>query len=122
MKQVLIIDDDASVLGYLNRLVQRLDYKTITAASCDEAREKIISTDVGIIISDLYLPGSEPIVEWVDELITLADSRPLILITGESTEQLTTQVNKSGVTTCLTKPFELTFIKSLLQEHANWAE
>jgi two-component system, NtrC family, response regulator PilR len=116
MANILIIDDDIAVREYLATLVTRLHHQAFVASTCAEAIAQMANPDIQIIIADIYLPDSPPLGEWVDRLKTKANGRPLILITGEPSEELATKAQGHGIMAFLTKPFELAFIKSLLAQ------
>ena len=116
MANILIIDDDIAVREYLATLVTRLNHKAFQAATCAEGVAQMASRDIQIIIADIYLPDSPPLGEWVDMLKAKAARRPLILITGEPSEELAAKAQGGEITAFLTKPFELAFIKGLLAQ------
>jgi DNA-binding NtrC family response regulator len=114
MANILIIDDDIAVRDYLATLVTRLGHTAFPAATCAEGLAQIANPEIEIIIADIYLPDSPPLGEWVDQLKHHSAGRPLILITGEPSEELAAMAQGANITAFLTKPFELAFIKSLL--------
>ena len=114
MANILIIDDDVTVRQYLATLVGRLGHKAFQAATCAEGIEQMSHPNVEVIIADIYLPDSPPLDDWVKQLRTKSAGRPLILITGEPSEELAAKAQGGEITAFLTKPFELAFIKSLL--------
>ena len=116
MANILIIDDDIAVREYLATLVARLNHTPFQAATCAEGVAQMATPAIQIIIADIYLPDSPPLGEWVDQLKAKAAGRPLILITGEPSEELAAKAQGGGITAFLTKPFELAFIKSLLSQ------
>lgn len=119
MAKVLIIDDDIAVREYLATLVTRLNHQATTAATCAEGIAKMADATLQIIIADINLPDSPALGDWIDRLKTHAAGRPLILITGEPSEELAAKAQSGGITAFLAKPFELAFIKSLLAQAAN---
>ena len=116
MAKVLIIDDDIAVREYLATLVMRLNHESVKACTCAEGIAQMADPSVQIIISDIYLPDSPSLNQWVDRLRFNAAGRPLILITGEPSEDLAAKVHDTGILAFLSKPFELAFIKSLLAQ------
>ena len=116
MANILIIDDDVAVREYLATLVTRLNHKAFQAATCAEGLSQMANLPVEIIIADIFLPDSPPLGEWVDQLKKKSAGRPLILITGEPSEELAAKAQGGGIMAFLTKPFELAFIKSLLAQ------
>ena len=116
MANILIIDDDVAVREYLATLVTRLRHRAFQAATCAEGLAQLADPAIDVVIADIYLPDSPPLGEWVDQLKAKAAGRPLILITGEPSEELAAKAQGGGITAFLTKPFELAFIKSLLAQ------
>lgn len=119
MARILIIDDDIAVREYLATLVSRLNHQATLAGTCADGLAKMDDPSIQIIISDIYLPDSFGLSDWVDRLKAKANGRPLILITGEPSEELAAKVQGNAITAFLAKPFELAFIKSLLAQAAN---
>jgi two-component system, NtrC family, response regulator PilR len=116
MANILIIDDDIAVREYLATLVTRLGHTAFQAATCAEGMAQMAGSNIQIIIADIYLPDSPTLGEWVDQLKAKSAGRPLILITGEPSEELANKAQGGGIMAFLTKPFELAFIKSLLAQ------
>lgn len=114
MANILIIDDDVTVREYLATLLGRLGHKAFQAATCAQGIEQMARPAIEVIIADIYLPDSPPLDVWVNQLKAKATGRPLILITGEPSEELAAKAQGGEITAFLTKPFELAFIKSLL--------
>lgn len=114
MANILIIDDDNAVLDYLSTLVTRLGHKAYPASTCAEGLAQMADPAVQVIIADIFLPDSPDLGEWVDQLKKGANGRPLILITGEPSDELAAKAKSGEILAFLTKPFELAFIKNLL--------
>ncbi len=114
MANILIIDDDVAVREYLATLVTRLHHQAFQAATCAEGLVQLANPTIQVVIADIYLPDSPPLNEWVNQLKDLAAGRPLILITGEPSEELAAKAQRGEVMAFLSKPFELAFIKGLL--------
>ncbi len=116
MAHILIIDDDSAVRDYLCTLVTRLGHQASSAETCADGLVKMADPSTEIIIADIYLPDSPDLGVWVDQLKQAATGRPLILITGEPSEELAAKAKGGEITAFLTKPFELAFIKNLLSQ------
>ena len=114
MANILIIDDDVAVREYLATLVTRLRHRAFQAATCAEGLEQLANSTIDVVIADIYLPDSPPLHVWVDQLKKAAAGRPLILITGEPSEELAAKAQRGEIMAFLAKPFELAFIKGLL--------
>ena len=116
MAKILIIDDDEAVRDYLATLVTRLHHEACKASTCAEGLAGLADPAVQVVIADIYLPDSPALGKWVDQLKDRAAGRPLILITGEPSEELAAKAQGGAIMAFLTKPFELAFIKSLLAQ------
>jgi DNA-binding NtrC family response regulator len=116
MANILIIDDDPAVRDYLSALVTRLHHKAVVASTCAEALAHMATPEVQVIIADIFLPDMPSPMEWISHLKTHAAKRPLILITGEPSEELAMRNHGNEILAFLTKPFELAFIKNLLAQ------
>lgn len=116
MSNILIIDDDVTVREYLATLVSRLGHQAFQAGTCAQGLDQMARPEIQIIIADIYLPDSPPLDEWIQQLKAKSTNRPLILITGEPSEELAAKAQGGEITAFLTKPFELAFIKSLLAQ------
>ena len=114
MANILIIDDDVAVREYLATLVTRLRHRAFQAATCAEGLAQLADATIDVVIADIYLPDSPPLHAWVDQLKKAAAGRPLILITGEPSEELAAKAQRGEIMAFLAKPFELAFIKGLL--------
>lgn len=114
MANILIIDDDVAVRDYLAALVSRLQHQPLVAATRAQGIAQLANPNVHVVIADIYLPDSPPLKQWIHQLQETAAGRPLILITGEPSDELAALAQRGEVLAFLTKPFELAFIKSLL--------
>ena len=114
MANILIIDDDIAVREYLATLVTRLRHHAVQAATCAEGLAHLADPTIDVVIADIYLPDSPPLHNWVEQLKKAATGRPLILITGEPSEELAAKAQRGEIMAFLAKPFELAFIKGLL--------
>lgn len=121
MARILIIDDDPAVRQYLATLVTRLGHDAVAAATCADGIAQMADSSIQIVISDINLPDGANLDDWINHLKAGADGRPLILITGEPTEELAAKAQGGGITAFLAKPFELAFIKGLLAQAVNAA-
>ena len=114
MAKILIIDDDEAVREYLATLVTRLRHRAFQAATCAEGLAQLAGATIDVVIADIYLPDSPNFHDWVEQLKKAAAGRPLILITGEPSEELAAKAQRGEIMAFLAKPFELAFIKGLL--------
>jgi len=116
MATVLVIDDEESVRAYLVALIRRFGYEVETVDCATVALQRLAQSSYGMVIADICLPDAPVSVQWTQQLLAVAGQTPIVLISGAPTPELE-QLAKSGqVRAFLSKPFELAFIKNILQE------
>jgi putative two-component system response regulator len=117
---VLVVDDEAQIRGLLTALLKPQGYVVQTAASAEEAQERLKTLRPDVILLDLHLPGKS----GQDILAQLrADPvtrlLPIIMVTGEATGENRLRAIAGGVTDFVAKPFAseelLVRVKSLVQ-------
>lgn len=119
---VLIIDDESAVRDYLATLIRRLGYVSETAATAADGLDALARPECQLVIADIFLPDSPPPETWIRQLARTAASRRVVLISGAPTQELSECATACGVTTFLSKPFELAFIRGILKETFEAAE
>ena len=95
---VLILDDNPSYLAILEEQLSKIkQYKinTFAKTSVEEAFEVIEKQEIDICISDYYLKN-ETALGLIDGLVKYKMNLPVIVISGESTEDLTTLLLSYG--------------------------
>ena len=79
--QVLVVDDDASILRTLGRMLRRRGYEVCTASGVVSAREHLDSNEVDLVITDVGLRDGS----GLDVLAAVARRRPdlpVVLFSG----------------------------------------
>ena len=59
--RVLIIDDEANILGLLDEILSEEGYQVTTAADAGEARAARDSKDFDLILLDIWMPDTDGI-------------------------------------------------------------
>jgi signal transduction histidine kinase/CheY-like chemotaxis protein len=111
--RILLIDDHEDTLWSLNRLLLRRGYEVATAASCEEALQRIVEGVYDVIISDLGLPDGS----GLDLIKNLRQhtAAPAIALSGYGMESDVAQTRAAGFSTHLTKPVDFTALIEVLQ-------
>ncbi len=115
-KRVLIIDDEPSVLDYLERLLQRLGYEVECTDNGADGLKRAANPGIDLIISDMFMPGDPCQLELIRRLRECRSDCPLVVITGHPSADIMQDCRQIGVNEFLTKPFELSFIKNVLNK------
>ncbi|MBD3235092.1 MAG: PAS domain S-box protein [Candidatus Eisenbacteria bacterium] len=86
-ERILLVEDEAAVLQYAQRVLEQQGYRVMPASSAEEARE-IFRQDAGqidMLFSDVVLPGRSGLDLAAD--VRAADPRIAILLTSGYTDQ-----------------------------------
>jgi signal transduction histidine kinase/DNA-binding NarL/FixJ family response regulator len=102
---VLVVDDNADMLNYLERILGRI-YRVTTATNGRQALEKITSTRPDLILSDIMMP----VMDGVELLKTikanpLTAQIPVVLLSARAGEESRIEGYEVGADDYLTKPF-----------------
>lgn len=114
-KNILIVDNEKTFLDSLRIIVKKFDdeFEVYTAYSAKEAMELMSSSDIDLLITDIYMPDRDGL-ELIKEVRRKNSSPKIIAISGD-TRYL--KVAKSfGASYSLEKPFELDELKSIIDK------
>ncbi len=104
--RVLLVDDDADMLGMLRRLVSRkCDCLVETAASGDKAWTQLTEWRPDVIITDVKMPGLNGL-ELLARVRELYPEISVIVMTGYGNVELAVQSLKDGAYDFIEKPFD----------------
>jgi DNA-binding response OmpR family regulator len=84
-KKILIVDDERSVVSYLNALLKDNGYETMTASNGKEGYAKAVSEHPDLILLDITMPEESGIrmFRQIQENAETADI-PVFIVTGIS--------------------------------------
>lgn len=102
---VIVVEDDASTLRALERLLRSFDFEAIGFRSAEAFLEHDVRYEQVCLLLDIFLPGMSGI-ELLTRLAASGRSIPTILMTAhddEGTRRLLSEVGGSAV---LYKPFD----------------
>ncbi len=113
MNNIIIIEDDATVLSYLKFLIKKKFNSTIYTANNGEDGLKLLTQVVpDIILLDLYMPG----IGGVEFLELLRQNEkfaktPVLIISSEKDSVIITKLIGLGITDYILKPInpEITY-------------
>jgi FixJ family two-component response regulator len=101
---IAIIDDDALVRDGIRRLVTSLNYSATTFSSTDEFLASSSAPNVGCIISDVQMAGSNAR-QLQKRIDAIGCKAPIVFITALLSRQLETELMHAGAICVLAKPF-----------------
>jgi len=102
---ILIVDDCSTTRKIIVSYLKGAGYNTITAANGVEAIEKLVTTKVDFIITDLNMPQMDGIelLKWIRSNTTFKDL-PLVILTTEQDDLSRAKGMSIGASAFLTKP------------------
>lgn len=117
VKKMLIVDDEETLTYslYQSFIISQKEYEVVTAASGEEATEKLIKTQFDLVITDIKMPGMGGM-----ELLSLIKSQypktEVIVMTAYGSPEKREEALQKGARFYIEKPFEIREIKQLVME------
>ena len=106
--KVMVVDDSASFRSYLESLLLRYRFNTITAADGHEALERIAEhPDTTLVITDYNMPdmGGQELIQALRKTHS-REELAIICVSSDDSAKLTARLLKAGANDFLRKPFE----------------
>jgi len=101
--QILIVDDESSILRVLARILSLEGYECHTAQSVNSALDALRSSAPALVISDIRMPGREG-TELLQELHAEYPDIAVIMLSGHGDVDLAVRCLHDGASDFLTKP------------------
>jgi FixJ family two-component response regulator len=114
---VCVIDDDASVLKSLSRLLTAWGYEVRAFAAAQQFLQQSRDEDerIGCLVLDVHMPGMSGIDLRAE--LDLANRRlPIVFVTGIGDERLRRRALSGGAIRVLEKPFDEAQLRCAVQE------
>jgi len=117
VKKMLIVDDEETLTYslYQSFIISQRDYEVVTAATGEEAAEKLSDMKFDLVITDIKMPGMDGL-----ELLSLIKSKypttDVIVMTAYGSEEKKEEALKKGARFYIEKPLEIKEIKQLVME------
>ena len=112
--KVLMVDDEERFRETTNKILRRLGFDTIMAASGEAALEKL-SENPDVIILDIKMPGMDGH-ETLKEIKKQKPEIPVIMLTGHGALPSARQAQKQGAFDYLTKPCDIDVLAGKIKE------
>lgn len=115
VRKILVVDDDDPVRVMLARLLRTQGYSVLQATNAGEARAVIEQHELGLVISDIVMPGQSGI-ELRREITRRWPELPVILISGYSAEGPAEFAARTPNTLFVQKPFAADQLLGLVEQ------
>jgi two-component system cell cycle response regulator CpdR len=111
MEDILVVDDDRTMLELVKRILEREGNVVHCVASGEEALEQIKEKTFSLMITDLNMPGLDGL-ELARKGLEIAPLMPIIMDTGRISPKIIRLAREIGISKVLAKPF---LVKELLE-------
>lgn len=111
---VLVVDDETDLLGTYERILRRIGYPVITAATRAAGLAALAATPVRLVVADVRLPDGD----GLDVIRAARDSQPslpAIVVTGYASKAGRRDALAAGAAAYLAKPFSLSQLIATVQ-------
>jgi two-component system NtrC family response regulator len=105
METVLIVDDEKNYPLILSAVFQDEGLETLTANSGAEALEKLRTSDVDLVLTDMKMPSMDGI-ELLERVKSIDPDLPVIMMTAYGTIEKAVEAMQKGAYNYVLKPFE----------------
>lgn len=104
---LLIIEDDAALRSLETRLARRVGFDVRTAPDGPSGLASVEQDPPDVIISDFHMPGMTggDLLRRLRQVPALSD-RPILVVTGDQSDQARHRVTAAGATGVILKPFQ----------------
>ena len=111
--KILLIEDDASIVGGLKKELQVEGYEVAVAQRGDIGLAQAKEQPFDVVITDLKMPGLSGL-ELVEQLHAAKPKLPIILMTAFGTTETAIEATKLGAYDYLLKPFDMAELLDLV--------
>lgn len=115
LHKVLVVDDDPVVGRSFDRVLSERGYAVITAASGQEALDRMAREDYDMVFTDIRMPGMDGI-DVAARIKARQPWMPVVIVTGYGTADAQARAREVGVTAFLHKPLSPDAIEATARE------
>lgn len=119
MARILVVDDETGIITVLKEMLLRLGYEVLTASGGSEALEKLFIGGVDLVVTDVVMPDVDGL-ELISSIQSAYPQVKVIAISGggaqEGPDAYLRDAKELGAARCLTKPFMLKELASMVKE------
>ena len=106
-KLIMVVDDESEIRNIIKEILVEEGYKTLTAASAEEAKRLLDEHRPDLVFLDIWMPdqdGIELLKEWSSDQ---TKNFPVIMISGHATIETAIEATKLGATDFIEKPISI---------------
>jgi two-component system response regulator AtoC len=103
--KILVIDDHQPTLALLSAIIKKGGYEPVTATQGAEALDIIRDQDIGVVFTDLVMPGMDGLT-FLQEAKNVDTDLPVIMMTGQGSVETAVEAMRRGAEDYLSKPIK----------------
>ena len=122
-KKILLVDDEADLVDFIKRYLEKNGYEVVTAGDGMEGIEKTIAEMPSLVILDVKMPRMDGF-EMLRRLRNNVDTQytPIIMLTQKRETQSLFQAQDMGSTDYIMKPFQVKELLDMVNRYILYAE
>src|ERR1700743_180124 len=111
---VLVVEDDAALREALLDTLRAAGIAALSAADAQAALQLLSSEDIGLVISDVHMPGANGY-ELLSSIKRMRPYLPVVLMTAYGTVSQAVAAMREGATDYIVKPFDAQALIAMAQ-------
>jgi DNA-binding NtrC family response regulator len=114
-KRLLIVDDEETLTFslYQTFILSKNDYEVVTAASGEEALQKMQEQPFDLVLSDISMPGMSGL-QLLQHIKQLYPQTTVIIMTAYGSQEKKDEAFALGAVEYIEKPFEIKEVKQIV--------
>ncbi len=121
-RTLLLVDDEASILSSLKRLLRQDGYEILTASNAEQGLVLLASHPVDVIVSDQRMPGMSGVKFLRQAKIMYPDTARLVLSCYTDLQAVTDAVNEGAIYKFLSKPWNDALLRAAIESAFHFKE
>lgn len=114
MRKALVVDDTASVVALVTRVLESKGYAVRGVNGCAQALELLQSEPFGLLVTDYKMPGQTGL-ELARQARDLRPDVSLVIMTAYATAEIVSAASALGVNGILLKPFTADELRRIVE-------
>lgn len=116
MAGFLIIEDEQPIQQLLKRLIGNMGHDIVVAGDGETGYKLSQDNEFDVILTDLRLPGELSGMELIRKIRAAQPDCALVVVSGHPTDEILEECKTLGITDFLSKPFEISFVRSVVDK------
>ncbi|MBD3379777.1 MAG: response regulator [Candidatus Omnitrophica bacterium] len=112
--KILVIDDEAEICSMLNDFLTKEGYDVVTTTSAMDGIDKVVTEKPQVICLDIRMPEMNGI-EVMEQIRRIDKEVTILMATAVMDDAISAEAAKLGAYDYVIKPFDLNYLKKILQ-------